>query len=404
MESISTIFRIGTGPSSSHTMAPKNALEFLIELQTEKIVRIEAELYGSLALTGKGHLTDNIIEAVFTEYKLEGEVKFVYSKKDLLHPNQLKYTFFFEDKQQISYDVLSIGGGKYQIVNFEELDPVNDCYPHSKFSEIVKYCQQNNLTLVDYVNKFEPHIENHLYNVWNAMKDSVKAGLFAKGKLPGKLEVDRVANKIIRSKIRDRELVLSSYAYAVSEENASGKTIVTAPTCGACGVLPAVLNYYYFDLHFTSPEIVNALKIAGLIGTLIRHNASISGAEAGCQAEVGSATSMAAAASLYLTLPNADFRSIEAAAEIGLEHSLGLTCDPVLGYVQIPCIQRNAVGAVKAYSAALLAGAISDSQIVCFDTIVKVMLETGTDMQAEYRETAIGGLAKAYRENTALEN
>ncbi len=230
------------------------------------------------------------------------------------------------------------------------------------------------------------------------MQESIESGFRATGVIPGKIKLPRRANTLFLNMGHDQDKIISAYAYAVNEENACGNTIVTAPTCGACGVLPAVLKYFKEFRGCTDEHIYNALKIAGLFGNLVRTNGSISGAEAGCQAEVGTATAMASAAITYLKNNDATALEIESAAEIGLEHQLGLTCDPILGYVQIPCIQRNAVGAIKAVLASKLAEHMDATKIINFDTIVDVMLETGKDMASGYRETSEAGLAKVYLE------
>ncbi len=405
MKSIKELFRIGNGPSSSHTIGPKNAcLEFI--KRYPDCTSIEVTLYGSLALTGKGHSTDKIILSVLKDYKTE--VKFnVLDEQE--HPNTMDFVGYKGREIAGKMRIYSVGGGAIKVAN--EDSESKDVYPLSKLRYIIKFCENNNLRLWQYVDMCEGEgINEFMEEVYQAMMDSVSRGLEGTGTLPGPLNISKKAHYLyyqLKSKLdlsQDFRRKTVAYAYAVSEENASGNVIVTAPTCGAAGVLPAVLRTAYDVIPFAREkgyeinhqDLLNALKTAGLIGNLIKTNASISGAEAGCQAEIGSACSMAAA--FQAELAKTSFSQISSAAEIALEHHLGLTCDPVEGYVQIPCIERNAVAALRALDAFGLAIYLDnlDSKI-SFDTVVETMLETGKDLPVRYRETSAGGLAKNYK-------
>lgn len=402
METIKTIFKIGSGPSSSHTMGPQKCVKIFLK-ENPSLVAYKVYLYGSLALTGTGHLTDRVIKETFGD--IEGEVVFDLKTRELLHPNQLKIVGTMKDQTEVTMEAVSVGGGNInrvengQIMLGEEKEEV---YKHSTFKEISRYCDQHNITIIEYIKEHESEdLIPYLKEVYKVMNASIERGIHTTGLLPGKLKVHRRANKLYENYVDgsgDKSVLLSAYAYAVNEENAAGGKIVTAPTCGASGVLPAVLKYYQTLYLKEEKRIIEALMIAGLIGTIVRHNASISGAEAGCQAEVGTATAMGAAAIMYLIDPKVENLKIEAAAEIGLTHQLGLTCDPVLGYVQIPCIQRNPIGANKALLSAKLAKQLLEDEVVDFDAIVEVMYQTGIDMKSEYRETSTGGIAKFYRD------
>lgn len=383
------VFKIGAGPSSSHTMGPELA-SIKFKEAYPNLKKVKCTLFGSLALTGKGHLTDWIIENTLSPVPVE----FVwnYTEKNLDHENTMKFDATLDDDTEISWTIFSIGGGDVKIIGFDQEVAV-DIYPHNTFTEISNYCEVNDISYFDYVVEFEPEVLVHLTKVWDVMKKAIYRGITHEGTIPGELGVVRRAKTLFESD--SRHMRLEAYGYAVNEENASGGKIVTAPTCGAAGVLPAILKYYQDDLGLFDEQVVEGLAVAGLIGAVVKKNATVSGAEAGCQAEVGTATAMGAAAAAYLN--GCNNRQIEAAAEIGLEHQIGLTCDPVLGYVQVPCIQRNAVGAGKAKTAFKIAQATAFDEQICFDTIVEVMYETGKDMASEYRETSLGGLAKLYK-------
>ncbi len=395
MHSLKELYKVGNGPSSSHTMAPKKAaLEILAMYPQATFIRVV--LYGSLALTGKGHLTDYIIKNTFKNINHEVLFDNITTSP---HPNTMSF-FIYNNLELIAQEVVySVGGGAIKFEN-KEFKQTKKVYPLTTFKQIAKYCKDKNIQLYDYVYENED-IKDYLELIYNQMIKTIETGLKTEGIIPGDLQIKRKAmslyNKLItneNSEAKEKRL-LCAYAYAVNEENASGGTIVTAPTCGASGVLPAVLKHYLDKNIYNHDEIINALATAGLIGNLVKENGSISGAEAGCQAEVGTACSMAAAFSAQIQ--GLTINQIETAAEIALEHHLGLTCDPIKGYVQIPCIERNAVAALRAIDAAMLSSLLSqgDSKI-SFDLVVKTMLETGKDLGYGYRETSEGGLAKNY--------
>lgn len=391
MKSIKDIYKTGRGPSSSHTMGPQFVAEYVLRKYGKGEYTVE--LLGSLALTGKGHGTDRVIKEVLGEGT---RIVFNTTDKPASHPNELRV----RTPQGELVTAVSVGGGEV-IVNGESLSSSRDVYGESNFAEIKARLTAEKLTLADYVDMHEKDIDGYLLRVWQVMKNSVERGLNADGVLGGGLKLARKAKALYNENTKFEPDVmrenrkLSAYAFAVAEENADNGEIVTAPTCGSAGVLPAVLYYMYKDCHVSESEIICALKTAGIIGNVVKHNASISGAECGCQAEIGVACSMAAAA--LADIYGLDIDAIECSAEIALEHSLGLTCDPVLGLVQIPCIERNAVAGIKAVNAVMLAKSLSDKHKISFDEIVAVMYETGKDMNAVYRETAIGGLAKIYK-------
>ena len=405
MQSIRELYKIGNGPSSSHTMGPKRAAEWFKSKNTEAD-RFDVYLYGSLAFTGKGHLTDKIIEEVLkpTETNIIFDTDFVCEK----HPNTMDLVAFKNGQEIARQRVYSVGGGTIEI-DGEEAVTVPNIYNLHTFDDIKKYCKKNNISLADYVFEVEDaEFKEFLKTVWHTMRNCVIIGISKEGVIPGKLNLTRKAKMIFENNKDDgdatlkRTRLLTSYAYAVSENNASGEVIVTAPTCGASGVLPAVLNYIYEIDKLSEDKMVNALAVAGLIGNIVKTNASISGAECGCQAEIGTACSMAAAATAYLLGLNID--QIENAAEIAMEHHLGLTCDPIYGYVQIPCIERNAVGALRAIDAANMAKVIGGKNYISFDLVVETMYETGKDLKSHYRETSEGGLAKKYCRNKYITN
>lgn len=396
MYSLRELYKIGNGPSSSHTIGPLMATkEFLKRYPNLDEVRVI--LYGSLALTGRGHLTDYIIEKTLLPIPSRIEFDGLTMMK---HPNTLEF-YGYQNNVQVGHMIVySVGGGAIRIEG--EADRVlEQIYPLNTFKEIAKYCKEQHLSLAEYVDRIEDQtFPLYLKEIYETMLQSVKNGLSTSGVLPGKLQVKRKASYIYKQKSNENEYDrlrrrVMAYAYATSEENAAGGTIVTAPTCGASGVLPACI-YYALELkYYTEEQIIDALKVAGLIGNIVKTNGSISGAEAGCQAEVGTACSMGAAFLAHLAGGSID--TIERASEIALEHHLGLTCDPIDGYVQIPCIERNAVAALRAIDAAKLASYLNNSESkISFDLVVETMLDTGKDLQSSYRETSEGGLAKKY--------
>ena len=405
MQSIRELYKIGNGPSSSHTMGPKRAAEWF-KNKNQEADRFDVYLYGSLAFTGKGHLTDKIIEDVLKP--IETNIIFDTEFKCTKHPNTMDLVALKSGKEIARQRIYSVGGGTIEIEG-QAKETVPNIYDLKSFEEIKEYCLTKNISLADYVYEIEDeNFKEFLKAVWQTMRNCVKSGLEKEGIIPGKLEIPRKAKMIYENEKDDidetlkRTRLLTSYAYAVSENNASGEVIVTAPTCGASGVLPAVLNYVYETRKVDENEIINALAVAGLIGNLVKTNASISGAECGCQAEVGTACSMAAAAAAYLM--ELDINQIENAAEIAMEHHLGLTCDPIYGYVQIPCIERNAVGALRAIDAANMSRVINGKSYISFDLVVDTMYETGKDLNSYYRETSEGGLAKKYCRNKYIVN
>lgn len=398
MESLKELYKIGSGPSSSHTMGPQRAaLE--IKKRYPNAKRYEVFLYGSLSMTGKGHLTDYIIEKTLGKEHVQ-----IHFKSDALeyHPNGMIFEIYDASNQLLdSVTVYSVGGGSI-CFDGNKKTTEESVYPHCNMQQIMAYIEEERISLYDYVVRHEEGIEEYLYTILNTMFESVEAGLSVVGIIPGRLELKRVAKSMYQQAINTRKesererLLISSYAYAVSEQNACGQTIVTAPTCGASGVLPAILYYCYKQLHISKKELIKALGVAGIFGNTIKYNATISGADGGCQAEIGSACSMAASAyGWVLELQNS---LIEYAAEMGLEHNLGLTCDPVGGYVQIPCIERNGFGALRAIDAALYAKQLGylRKNKVSFDAVVRVMKETGKDLNTAYKETSLGGLAKEF--------
>lgn len=395
MESLSELYRMGRGPSSSHTMGPERAC-LLFLARNPSADRFRAVLFGSLAKTGEGHGTDRVIKKTFAE--IPCEVVFDRETEGLPHPNTMDLYAYREGAEVDFVRIMSVGGGRI-CAEGEELGEAPVIYPHRTFDDIAAYCRENDLRLYEYVEQVEgPALAVHMERVWETMKQAVRAGLVTEGILPGGLNVQRKAKQLFgqqhideSAETRENRMVCS-YAFAVSEQNAAGETIVTAPTCGASGVLPAVLYYQQKKRGYSDRDIIHALETGGLIGNLIKTNASISGAECGCQAEIGSACAMAAAA--LAELFGLDLDKIEYAAEIAIEHHLGLTCDPICGLVQIPCIERNAVAAMRAINAVSLASFLSDTRKISLDKVIHTMKETGLDISHAYRETSEGGLAK----------
>lgn len=396
MQSLKYLYKVGHGPSSSHTMGPAKAASEMLK-RYPNANRFEVTLYGSLALTGKGHLTDKVLIDTFAP--IVCNVKFDIFTPCEYHPNMLDISAYFNDNKLGQLRFYSVGGGIIEIegeASFTE----PSIYKLSTFNEIKAYCKKKGINLVDYVFEVEGiEIRAYLLNAFDVMKKCIKDGLAATGVLPGDLQVARKAKDILSRRVGENQIFdrkVLAYAYAASEQNAAGGVVVTAPTCGASGVIPAVFVAAQEIFNYTDNEIIEALMVAGLIGNIVKTNASISGAEAGCQAEIGTACAMAAAGYSYLM--GSSINEIEQAAEIALEHHLGLTCDPIAGYVQIPCIERNAVCALRAIDSAKLVKLINVStNKISFDMVVNTMLATGKDLHEKYRETAEGGLAKEYR-------
>ncbi len=403
MKTIREIYRIGHGPSSSHTMGPRFAAEQFVQRHHDAKA-FEVTLYGSLAATGKGHFTDKAIIAVLQEI---APVEIIWQPKIFLkfHPNGMKFKAFDNDnKCTEEWTVYSVGGGA--LAEEGKVNAVPDIYPLTKMNDILDWCQRSGKTFWEYVIETEEDGETDLlgflFKIWNAMKRSVENGLSKEGRLPGPLNLARKAAQYhikamgFQHTLRSRGLVFS-YALAVSEENASGGVIVTAPTCGSSGVLPAVLYHLYKSYEFPEIRIVRALATAGLVGNIAKENASISGAEVGCQGEVGVACAMAAAAACQLF--GGSPAQIEYAAEMALEHHLGMTCDPICGLVQIPCIERNAFAAARAMDTNIYATFTDGKHRVSYDKVVETMKRTGRDLPTLYKETSEGGLATEWNEN-----
>ena len=394
MKSLKELYRIGPGPSSSHTLGPQRASRIFKE-EYPNADHFEVELYGSLSLTGKGHLTDYIIMETM---KPKSCMVFFKTGHDLKHPNTMKLIAFDKDNKRLGEAIVySIGGGAIRFEGKKSTEG-KDVYPHRTLKDILDYCRNSQMELWEYVNQFDP-LDDYMDEIMQTMLNTVDRGLSKSGELPGSLHLLRVA-KDLKEKAdacklpnEKEKLLLSAYAYSASEENASGNITVTAPTLGSSGIIPSLVYYYHRNLGYSKECIRNGLKIGGLLGNLIKENATISGAQGGCQAEIGAAVSMGAAMTAYfLGLQN---EQIEYAAEIGIEHHLGLTCDPVGGYVMIPCIERNAVGVMRAMDAAILAKGLSDlrDHRVSFDMVVNTMNYTGKKLAIELKETSLGGLA-----------
>ena len=398
MESLQELFRIGVGPSASHTMGPKNAAQlFLTRNPTAAAFRVT--LYGSLAATGKGHLTDRAITEALQPFPTE-----LVWKPELqlpMHPNGMEFEAISASGNIISlWRVYSVGGGalKEQTTTSLELPK----YDLTSMDQILAWTEANNAPIWKYVETCEgQEIWGFLNQVWQTMRQAINRGLNTEGFLPGDLQLPRKSrsffSKAKRSAQSQRANLLFAYALAVSEENASGGVIVTAPTCGSCGVLPAVLLFLQEINHLEDEIIIKALATAGLIGNLVKFNGSISGAEVGCQGEIGTACAMAAGAAAQLLEGSPG--QIEYAAEMGFEHHLGLTCDPVAGLVQIPCIERNAFAATRAIDSAEYALLSEGKHRISFDEVVQTMMQTGLDLKSSYRETSTGGLALIHHSN-----
>ncbi|KGN83078.1 serine dehydratase [Porphyromonadaceae bacterium COT-184 OH4590] len=403
MKSIKEIYRIGNGPSSSHTMGPQKAAQIFLDRHPEAY-KFVVTLYGSLAATGKGHLTDTAILDVLAPMVptvIEWQPKVFLP----FHPNALRFDAYDKDDKQVdTWTVYSVGGGALsdgtKIIGLDEKQN-RDIYNMSKISDILEWCRKTGKTYWEYVEACEDSdIWDYLRHVWQVMSAAVKRGLDNEGILPGPLALTRKASsyyikaKGYKDSLQSRGLVFS-YALAVSEENASGGEIVTAPTCGSSGVIPAVLYHVHKSHDFSEKRILRSLATAGLFGNTVKANASISGAEVGCQGEIGVACAMAAAAACQLF--GGSPAQIEYAAEMGLEHHLGMTCDPVCGLVQIPCIERNAYAAARALDANLYSNFTDGIHRVSFDRVVEVMKATGHDIPSLYKETGEGGLAKGHK-------
>ncbi|WP_428074498.1 L-serine ammonia-lyase [Candidatus Avelusimicrobium luingense] len=400
MESLKELYKIGMGPSSSHTMGPRKAAENFNRTYPQA-VSLRVTLYGSLAATGKGHLTDFTVKEAF----YPKPVTILWEPNTFLprHPNALKLEALDQAGHILgTQTVYSVGGGEIRTDdNFDE--PRQSVYPHKNMEEILDYTSQHKMLLWQYVEECEgTQIWDYLKTVWQAMQDTMNRGLQKRGVLPGSLNLERKAQRYLYKAETSPRYVrrinnLFSYALACAEENASGGQVVTAPTCGSCGVVPSVCRLLKEIYEFDDSVILHALATAGLMGNLAKTNASISGAEVGCQGEVGVACAMAAAASCQLE--GGDNCRIAYAAEMGLEHHLGLTCDPVDGLVQIPCIERNALAASRALDCATYALMSDGDNRVSYDDVLATMMQTGLDMHHDYRETSRGGLARFFKKH-----
>ena len=394
MRSIREIFVIGHGPSSSHTMGPAFACEYILK-KSPRAKMITVKLFGSLALTGKGHLTDYIINLKLKQ--VPHDIIFDKIKKPK-HPNTMTFYVTDYDDKKYHENVISIGGGTI-LTKDNPFNQGNDVYPHQHLSQILKYCEQEKISLVDYVLRFEkPDIRDYMESIYQAISDCRKRGIEATGELPGTLHVKRKAHQMyeaaqnIKDGLKNIHMMMSISSFAVAEENAAGGIVVIAPTCGSAGVIPGAITYCEMK-EIPHDNIINGLLVAGLFGIIAKTNASVSGAECGCQAEIGVACSMSAA--LVGVAQNFSNNDVAQSAEIALEHSLGLTCDPVCGYVQIPCIERCAMFALKSVNAATLAKLIpANIAKVSYDDILKTMYQTGKDLRSGYRETSSAGLAR----------
>ena len=379
MDSIKELYKIGYGPSSSHTMGPQKAASIFLE-RNKNADKFSAELFGSLSLTGKGHLTDYIIKKTLGVDKTEiiFNNDFVYD----YHPNALKFKAYVDNKLVDEWLVFSVGGGDLMELNEKRNISKSSVYPHNNMTDILKYCKDEKISLVEYVKRFD-NVRDYLKEVLSTMFSTIESGLNKRGALPGSLKLKRKANDFYLHYLQNKNF--SNFLYAASlataEENASANLVVTA-------VL--YTSKYYNNIN--DDKLLDALMLAGLIGNIIKYNGSISGAEVGCQGEIGSACSMAAGA--YSVILGSTNEQIEYASEIALEHNLGLTCDPVDGLVQIPCIERNALASAKAIDAANYAALTDGNHHISFDNVIKVMKETGKDLNLKYRETSTGGLAK----------
>ena len=396
MQSLTELYKIGRGPSSSHTIGPERACKAFLDRHAADVDRLQVILYGSLAKTGKGHGTDEVIRK--TVAPLPCEITFDLTQTELPHPNTMDIIGSRDGAETARARVLSVGGGSIRFEH-EAVAQMPDVYREHTFSDIAAYCKSHSIRLWEYALEREgPAFWEHMSQIWEAMKRSIVCGLEDEGILPGGLSVKKKAKALFQNQHIDESAetrenrMVCAFAFAVGEQNASGEQIVTAPTCGAAGVLPAVLYYQQQKNKYSDEQIIQALITAGVIGNLIKTNASISGAECGCQAEIGSACAMAAAALGEVFSLSID--KIEYAAEIAIEHHLGLTCDPICGLVQIPCIERNAVAAMRAINAISLASFLWDSRKISLDKVIRTMKETGRDMLTPYKETSEAGLAK----------
>ena len=394
MKSLRSLFRIGLGPSSSHTMGPNRAAKIFAE-RCPEVDSYRVTLYGSLAATGEGHMTDVAIKTVLEPI---AKLELIWEPETFLpfHPNGMLFEGIKDDKVIDKWTIYSIGGG--ELANEHTTKNEEDIYPLTTIHDIMDWCDNTGCSFWEYVEKYEgKEIWDFLSTVWNTMKETIQRGLENEGVLPGGLGIQRKANTYMNKSMSYSAAVSSkakvyAYALATSEENASGSTIVTSPTCGSSGVLPAILYHLHTSHNCSDARILRALATAGLFGNVAKEHASISGADVGCQGEIGVACAMAAAAACQLF--GGTINQIEYAAEMGLEHHLGLTCDPLCGLVQVPCIERNAIAASRALDACTYSALSDGKHKIDYDRIVEVMKETGHDLPSLYKETSTGGIAK----------
>ncbi len=399
MKSLKNLYRIGKGPSSSHTIGPERAALYF-KSKFPEADGFTATLHGSLAKTGKGHMTDAVLRQTLAPVPSEIIFDMETPEEEFQHPNAMDLCAFKDGEKLSEVRLYSIGGGEIAVEGKEYIAPP-EVYYEDTFEEVKNYCEEHDIRIWEYVERMEgPHIWDYLEEVWSQMKRTIKAGLKTEGVLAGGLGVQRKAAFLYNQYHMDESpetkenRIVCAYAFAVGEQNACNGTVVTAPTCGAAGVVPAVLYYWQKKRGVSDTDILHALATGGIIGNVIKTNASISGAECGCQAEIGTACCMASAALAEICGMSLD--QIEYAAEVSMEHMLGLTCDPIDGLVQIPCIERNAVAAMRSINAISLANFLTHTRKISFDTVVKTMYETGRDIKSHYRETSEGGLAKHY--------
>ena len=394
MNSIKDIYRIGYGPSSSHTIGPMRAAKYFKQ-ENPEANRYEVTLYGSLSLTGKGHRTDDIIRIVLGE----DCTNIIFDKGLEDNRNRMLFRGFVDDQLLVEWNAESLGGGAIHIDEFET-DDSKEFYSEKNFAEIKEYLEIHGITLLDYILEHEPTIIEDLEEPLDAMLKSVENGLNSEGLINARLKVSRTAKQLYKEAVttNNDKLKKMAYAYAAAEENAMGHIVVTAPTLGSCGIVASLMYYALNDLHLDKHKLCEALAVGGLFGNIVKQNASIAGAIGGCQAEVGTACSMAAAMISYLN--DCDLNVIEYAAEIGIEHHLGLTCDPVMGYVIIPCIERNAMAILRSFDAYELSNSVLrfKSHLVTFDMVVSSMNYTGKHLVTELKETSLGGLALEFKD------
>lgn len=395
MKSIKTVYKVGNGPSSSHTVGPYGAAK-LFKSRYPEADAFEVTLFGSLAFTGEGHGTGKAILSAIPEAKLS----FDFDTEDIPHPNTMDFKAFKGGELLGENRIMSIGGGSIRIEGEESEDDI-EMYKENNFTEIMASCKKQGYTLSEFIYNTEGYyLKDYLREIWHEMEACVERGLETEGILPGGLDLTRKAKMLYDMRCHNEssditmDRTLAAYAFAASEENAAENVVVTAPTCGSAGVIPALFYYMRHDKGYTENEIIDALAVAAIIGNVIRTNASVSGAECGCQAEIGSACCMAAGA--LASMYGMSIEQVEYAAEVAMEHHLGLTCDPVGGLVQIPCIERNSVAAMRAVNAVNISRFMYETRRISLDQVIATMYETGLDLNSKYRETAHGGLAAIY--------